>query len=221
MPGELIPSRQALREQRELTVHRLCAHFAADTLDADELERRLDRAYAAGSGAELTALVSDLPELVEERPDAPYTLARAEDVPRRQLVLAIMGGSERKGAWTPPRHMFAIACMGGVCLDYREARFPPGVTEITAVALMGGLEVIVPPWVRVETNGLAVLGAFEHGGEGDSRADAGAPVLRIGGLASLGAVEVSVRLPGERARDTRRRLKEARREEESRRRLRG
>jgi hypothetical protein len=220
MAGELIPP-QGLRELRERTVHQLCAHFAADTLDADELERRLDRAYAAASRAELTTLVSDLPQLREERPDAPYTLARAEDVPRRQLVLAVLGGSERKGAWTPPRHMFAIACMGGVCLDYREARFPPGVTEITAVAIMGGLEVIVPPWVRVEANGLAVLGAFEHGGEGDTRADAGAPVLRIGGLASLGGVEISVRLPGERARDTRRRLKEARLEEESRRRLRG
>jgi hypothetical protein len=221
MSGELLPPQQGLSELRERTVHQLCAHFAADTLDADELERRLDRVYAAASRAELSTLVSDLPELGQDRTEAPYTLARAEEVPRRQLVLAVMGGSERKGAWTPPRHMFAVACMGGVCLDYREARFPPGVTEITAVALMGGLEVIVPPWVRVETNGLAVLGAFEHGGEGDSRADAGAPVLRIGGLASLGAVEVSVRLPGERASDTRRRLKEAQREQASRRRLRG
>jgi hypothetical protein len=221
MADHHLPSASGLPEVRESAVQQLCAHYAADTLEAAEFERRLDRAYAAVTVAELHTLLGDLPPLPEAVREAPYTLARPENVSTRQLAFALMGASERSGAWTPPRHMIAVALMGGVELDYREAHFPAGVSEITCVALMGAVEIVVPPWVRVEVNGIAVMGAFEKGGEGETALEPGSPVLRVGGLATWGAVEITVRLPGESARDARRRLRDERRLKSERLRLRG
>jgi hypothetical protein len=47
----------------------------------------------------------------------------------RGFQIALLGGSERRGAWTPPRELYTIAVMGGAGLDFREAVMPPGVTE--------------------------------------------------------------------------------------------
>jgi hypothetical protein len=221
MADQLRPTQPGLPALRENAVRQLCAHYAADNLDGDEFERRLDLAYLASSADEMSTLLGDLPVLREDTGQTPYALARPEDISARQLVVAVMGGTARSGAWTPPRHMMAVGFWGAVELDYREARFPTGVSEITCVALMGAVEIVVPPWVRVEVNGLAVMGAFEQGGEGETSVEPGAPVLRIGGLAAMGAVEVTVRLPGESASQARRRLREVRRLGGERRRLRG
>ena len=46
----------------------------------------------------------------------------------------------------------------------------------THVAIMGGVEIIVPPGLRIESNGMGIMGAFEHVGQpGD--AGPGGPVL--------------------------------------------
>jgi hypothetical protein len=47
--------------EREHVVRALRVHFAAGRLDRDELERRVERAYAARSRGELRRLVADLP----------------------------------------------------------------------------------------------------------------------------------------------------------------
>ena len=46
----------------------------------------------------------------------------------------------RKGHWVPARHNVAIGVMGGCELDFREAVFPPGVTEVHASADAPGLD---------------------------------------------------------------------------------
>jgi hypothetical protein len=123
-----------------------------------------------------------------------------------------MGGATRRGRWTPARKITAVAMMGGVELDFREAVFGPGVTEVQAFAFWGGIEVIAPPDVRVECSGVGIMGGFDHRQEiAEAPAD-GAPVLRITGVAMMGGVDVKVRYPGESGRDARRRLKEERRE---------
>src|SRR5919205_432790 len=58
MSSPLAPS--ALATQRERAIELLSLHFAHDRLSMDELDRRLERAYAATSVAELEALTSDL-----------------------------------------------------------------------------------------------------------------------------------------------------------------
>lgn len=199
----------ALRERREGVIQALTAHFAEDRIDAEEFERRVDRAYRALSLQELDAVSADLPSLPGPAPGegTGRALAPPDEVRGQQVVPALMGGNERKGVWTPASRIHALAIMGGVVLDFREARFGRGVTEVNAFALMGGIEIIVPPGLRVESDGLGILGGFEGHDQRGEPSDRDQPALRVRGLAIMGGVEVVERLPGETANDTRRRLK--------------
>lgn len=203
----------ALRHRRETTIQALCDHFAADHLEAEELEQLIDAAHAATSLAALDALVADLPAIAPAGgPSTSLSIADPEIVRDHGTVLALMGGVERKGAWTPARKNYVIALMGGVELDFRHARIPPGVTELYVLALMGGVEIIVPPGLRVESSGIGIMGGFEHAADSRDRGPATGPVLRITGAGVMGGVEIVERLPGETARDTRRRVKDERRQ---------
>ena len=214
MGNEPVHQEPLLRDARERTVEALCAQFARDALDTAEFERRIDLAYRAATPLQLAELTSDLPVLATAsapavRPDPqPARVPRVPASQRQasQFVVAIMAGSERKGSWVPARNIYSIAFMGGVGLDFREARFGPGVTEVTIVAVMGGVEIIVPPGLHVEADGFAIMGAFEHRSDA-SPPDADSPVLRINGMALMGGLEISTRLPGETASQARKRRK--------------
>jgi hypothetical protein len=103
--------------------------------------------------------------------------------------------------------------MGGAELDFREARLGPGTTELSVTAIFGGVEVIVPPDLPVETDGIAIMGGFANASEQSSPTDPNAPRLRITGFALMGGVDIKVRLPGESAGEARRRKRRERREE--------
>ena len=206
-PGPLPSGAEGLAEEREKVVQRLSAHFASDHLDVAELERRLDMVYGAGTRADLARLVADLPALPAEAgapAPAPLPIERWRAVQLTQTMVAIMSGADRKGQWTPPRHLNCLALMGGATVDFREARFGEPVVEVTVAAFMGGVEILVPPGVRVESNGFAIMGGFAHFTQ-----DAGpdAPVIKVNGLACMGAVEIKVRLPGETGSEARKRLR--------------
>lgn len=206
LPAEPIPP-----TQRQRAVDRLCAHFAADHIGTAEFERRLDLAYAARTSAELVALERDLPELASDdaRATAPVPSTRVDaslPVSEHAFVLSLMGGSERKGHWTPPRKLTVLALMGGSLLDFRDARFATEEVEVTIVAVMGGAEVIVPPGLRVEWNGVAIMGGV-GGSEPGRPTDPNAPRIRINGLVLMGGVEIKERLPGENDREARKRIK--------------
>ena len=83
----------------------------------------------------------------------------------------------------------------------------PGVTEVRGFAIMGGVSVLVPPDVRVECSGIGIMGGFDHKPTVISTTDPEAPVIRVTGVAIMGGVEVTVRYPGETARDAQMRLK--------------
>ena len=208
-----LPTDPISPEARQGTVDRLCAHFAADHLQTAEFERRLDLVYAAQTGAELMALEQDLPEL---RPDgetsrpvpAPLPAVRVDTTRAtrdRGLVFAILGYAKRKENWTPPRRLTVLTIYGGARLDFRDATFATSEISVTMCSIISGVDVIVPPGVRIESNGIAILGGF---GRGPGRpADPDAPTIRINGLVILGAIRIRERLPGESAKEARTRLK--------------
>lgn len=199
-----------LEQTRERIIQQLCEHFAYDNLSAEALEERLDRAHSAATLDDLRSLVSDLPVVVADAAPGVKTFvgpATGAHVSERQIIIGIMGGAEKKGVWTPAKQIYVVAFMGGAELDFREARFGPGVTEVIVFAVMGGAEIIVPPGVHVDMNGLAVMGGFSQTGSVPLPTDPNAPVLRIGGFCLMGGVEVSIRYPGERSRDARQREK--------------
>lgn len=211
------PSPVALRLKREQTISRLCDHFAHDHLEAEELEQLIDRAHRAVTLPELDLLLEGLPSL--DAPalplDAEARLATRLD---HQLVVAVMGGTERRGAWTPARNLYVTSVMGGTVLDFRNAHLDPGVTEVLVLAVMGGVEIIVPPGVHVESNGVGIMGGFGHLNYDRQPVDNRAPVLRVSGLALMGGVEIKQRERGEPVsgrddgREHRRELKERWRE---------
>jgi len=212
-----------LNQRRQVVVDTLCEHFANDVMSVEEFERRVETAHRATTADELKSLLQDLPggdvtSVVHQRPaptPAPrpeYRVTDAAHEKEREFVVAVMGGSGRKGAWRPARTNFAVAVMGGAELDFRDAVMSPGVTELQIYTMWGGVEVIVPPGLNVESHGFAIMGGFEHAADGQRQPDPNAPTLRIKGLALMGGVDVTVRLPGESARDARRRRKFERKE---------
>ena len=76
----------------------------------------------------------------------------------RRRFVAIMSGSNARGRWRVPRDVTAFAFWGGVHLDLRDAEFDAPVVDITAWAIMGGVNVGVPAGMRVELDGMVLMG---------------------------------------------------------------
>ena len=57
-------------------------------------------------------------------------LAPTAMVPNRGVVIAFLGGAERKAVGWFLRELKVWAILGGVTIDLRNAKFAPGVTEI-------------------------------------------------------------------------------------------
>lgn len=190
----------AVRDHRERVIEALTEHFARGDLEMDDFEARMDRAHQAMTIQALDDLVKDLgpvpapSQALVARPEA-----QALDVsrPEQKRVTAILGGVDRKGQWVVPRKLTVTAVMGGVSLDFREAIIGPGVTEVKVRAIMGGVEMLVPPNVAVEAEGIAFLGGFEDVHRAPATPDPDRPLLRISGLAVMGGFDVRTRLPGE------------------------
>ncbi|MFV2007311.1 MAG: DUF1707 domain-containing protein, partial [Longimicrobiales bacterium] len=186
-------------ERRQRVVEDLMEHFANDVMDLSEFERRLDVANGSKSLEELNALLADLPTSGAVMRRSKLTPARggsavvvsSEDVRAHSLMIAVLGGTGRKGRWVPARRNTAIGIMGGVQLDFREAMLGPGVTEVSLFACMGGMEIIVPPEMAVEVDGMAILGGFESETDTVLNRDPDQPLLRIKGFFVLGGAEIA------------------------------
>lgn len=212
------PSPASLEVERERAIAHLAEQFARDSLEIEELERRIDDVQRAQSTAAVTQAIAGLPALPEP-PAAPAE--RPADAGRRSsnFVVALMGGTERRGGWAPAPKVYALAFMGGVELDLRDARLGPGITDIRVVGIMGGVSIIVPPDLPIEMHGLPIMGGWDEPPDARHPAQPGEPeehqgekrLVRISGFAFMGGVEVAVRLPGEGPRDAVRRRREARR----------
>ena len=180
----------------------LAEHFAQDRLTLPEYERRVELAYRAPSADALSDLIRDLTPLPPARmaPEAVARQAGATVAPRGSRTknfLALMSGIVRRGTWTVPARIRAFACMGGIGLDLREATLTAPVTDIYVFAMMGGVEIIVPPDVRLESDGFAIMGGFEDQLTEPASTDPNVPLVRVHGIAIMGGVEARVAAPGD------------------------
>lgn len=184
---------------REQVAQRLHNALSEGRITMPELEERLDVVYAAKTLAELEPVTADLP--ADNRPAATpaptSTRALGSPDPRiggypgSQVSIAVMSGVTRKGNWVlPPQHN-SFAFWGGVEIDLRKARFAEQHSTITAVAIMAGIEIIVPDDVIVEVTGIGIMGAFESTDKGPvGTPPANAPTVKVTGLAFWAGVEV-------------------------------
>lgn len=188
-------------EQARTEVGRILSdHFAEDRIDVDEFERRLELTFKAttveGVRAQLEGLSdgSTAPAAQPVDGEEPPVLLDQRPASRSKTFIAVMSGVARRGAWRVPSTLNVIAVMGGIELDLRRGRLDPGITNINVLAVMGGVEITVPPHVRVETDGMAFMGAFEDRGAERGLARLDAPVVRVTGLALMAGVEVRVKV---------------------------
>jgi Domain of unknown function (DUF1707) len=163
----------------------------------DELDERISRAYAAKTFADLDALTGDLPGPGVSAPAPAGPRYQPAEVPAGAhapaISAAILSGAKRAGPWLVPPAYTAVAILGGVELDLRDARLTADEITIQAFCVMGGVSITVPEDMAVDVSGIGIMGGFDHQASGPGAP--GAPHLRVVGFALLGGVEVK-RRPG-------------------------
>ena len=179
--------------ERDATVRTLGEQAAVGRLTLDELEDRAGQALAAKTRGELAALTSDLPEeagqAARSAPTAPAVQVRR---PVHWMV-AIMGGSHRRGRFRAVGSINAVAIMGGDEIDLREAEIEGGELTLNLIAVLGGENIYVPDSVEVEVGGFSLMGGHEEIGTARPPRP-GAPVIRIRAYNLLGGTSI-YRLP--------------------------
>jgi hypothetical protein len=178
--------------EREAVVARLRDAAAEGRLTVEELDERIDAAYAARTHAELEPLTADLPDSQMPTATTAAPPTRSPARPSSSFVLGILGGGDRKGRWRVPARMTVVNVMGGADLDLREAVLDAPEVEITVWSIMGGSDVIVPEGVNVELEGFALLGGNKLRLEGPTP-PAGAPVVRVRAWSLLGGTDVKTK----------------------------
>ncbi|MFF7449195.1 MULTISPECIES: DUF1707 domain-containing protein [unclassified Streptomyces] len=206
-----LPDLRASDADRERVAEILRDALAEGRLDMEEFEERLDATYKAKTYGELTPITRDLPTSpvpavnLSKGPvaDGSWASRITGGEGSSSWAAAVMSGFQRKGRWTVPRRFTGFAFWGGGEIDLREADFADREVEITCVAIMGGIEVIVPPGVEVVVRGVGIMGGFDERAH-EEPDDPQAPRVIVTGLALMGGVEVYRKLP--RAERRRRKL---------------
>ena len=176
--------------ERDAVLHTLGDHAAVGRLTLDELEERSGRALAAKTRGELATLTSDLPQEVGQASAPGPVPARRKPV---RWMVAIMGGSHRRGRFRAVGSINAVAIMGGDEIDLREAEIEGGELTLNLFALMGGSNIYVPDSVEVEVGGFSLMGGHEEvGSERPPRP--GGPLIRIRVYTLMGGASI-YRLP--------------------------
>ena len=163
--------------------------MAEGRLTAEEHSDRLDAIYAAKTHADIVPLLDDLPGRTTAAAPAAATSQLRATGPRSRIV-AIFGGASRKGSWHVEPVTEILTVFGGVELDLREAALPGNEITIKATCVFGGVEIVVPPEMRIIDSGTAIFGGREISGDSAESGQAGAPVLHITGPCVFGGIEV-------------------------------
>jgi hypothetical protein len=182
--GEQHPELRVSDAEREATVVRLREAGGEGRLTLEELAERVELADAARTRGDLDALTADLPDSPARR-EAPVLDAPSKE---RRWIVAIVGGEARKGRWRPSRRTNAVAIMGGIDIDLREAELADGA-EILAVPVMGAVSITVPEGVSVEMSGIALLGG-NSGPDDKVLPLPNAPIVRVRAFSLMGGVVV-------------------------------
>ncbi len=176
-------------------------------LDLEELDERLEAAYAAKVYADLVPILADLPgshlpAVAHARQPAMRPNGSPTPATRHDSSLAIMGGQARKGVWEVGPSHTAFALMGGIDLDLREAVFTSSEVVITANAVMGGIDIYVNAHTRVVVEGVGIMGDFDQARDRvEAKIGPDSPTVRVKGVALMAGVTVKRRkMPGEERR---------------------
>jgi hypothetical protein len=198
-PAELERRIRVSDAERQTVVDRLRRASAEGRITIAEFDERTKIAYAAATWADLDPLTADLPAdpaagAAATGPAAQPVSVAADGDGGVGWTVAVMSGNERRGRWRVARRTRAVAVMGGVTLDLREAVLLPGEMRITSVAVMGGVEIVVPEGVDVSISGFSLMGGYDARVPDRPRRP-GAPLVQVRAYAIMGGVEVKSKPP--------------------------
>src|ERR1700731_2140084 len=152
-------------------------------LQLKDYEDRLARAYAATTYEELDQLRADLPDAAI----SPRRGQKPNPAPS-MLLLALVGGFERRGRWNVPKKLTTFTLWGSGVVDLRYADFTSTEVDLHAISIMGAQNILLPPEVNVEIHGHGVMGGFDHSVLGQGTP--GAPKVNIHGFSLWGGVGI-------------------------------
>ncbi|MCU1461284.1 MAG: hypothetical protein JWO37_1359 [Acidimicrobiales bacterium] len=187
--GSSTPGAAVTDAERDRVVAMLRSHCGDGTITLDEFADRVGVVFESTTRAELRAALDGLPVAVLPEPGDSALPAPVSHRPTTSSVIGIMSGGQAKGRWRPADHVSAFALMGGVGIDLRNAELTGPTIDISAVAIMGGIEIIVPEGVPVEVSGLAIMGGKEVKLR-DVPVRPGLPLVRVKAFAFWGGVVV-------------------------------
>ena len=202
-PPEPTPSAASPSDdERDRAVAVLRSHCADGRLTLDEFADKVVGVLQARSQTEIEAIVGEpldrpVPAVAESDPDC-----------AANWVVGIMWGAQRRGRWRPRRRVNAFAFWGGCTIDFRGAELVEPEVRVTAVAMMGGIDIIVPEGVAVEVSGVPIMGGVARKVR-DVPILPGTPVIKVQAVAFWGGVTV-------RSKPSRRNETRARRDEDRR-----
>ena len=184
------PELRASDAERERTADQLRRAAGEGRLTVEELDERLNAAYAARTRGELAQLVADVDVAppAAASSDSGLTVKRGGDEGTKHLI-SIMGGAERKGWWRVARQCLSVNIMGGADLDLNDAELADDVVELTVFSLMGGADIHVPDGLNVEVSDFAIMGGNDVT-LGNPAPTPGGPTLRLKLISIMGGTDV-------------------------------
>ena len=105
----------------------------------------------------------------------------------------VMSGLEQRATSWPLRSGSYVVVMGGADLDLRVADVPDGETYLDLTAIMGAIELIVPPDMSVECEGAAILGGVTVLGQSSGGVISSRTFIRAGSAGSTKKLRVRCR----------------------------
>ena len=123
----------------------------------------------------------------------PWTPVRDEAADRQDLV-AVLGAAKGRNRSAHFRSANVCALFGGAVLDLTDAHPGPGA-RVDALALFGGVDVLVPPGWRITLGGLPIFGGYEDKTRANGALPEDAPQLRVVATAIFGGVTTKTAEP--------------------------
>jgi class 3 adenylate cyclase len=192
-PGDA-PEVRVTDAEREALVALLRRHVGEGTITLDEFSDRTGLAYGARTRGDLQGLTADLPEL----PGTTPAIAGPDSPPMRpskaRKIIAVMSGQRRRGRWRVSERTTAFAFWGSVQLDLRGAVIESPEITINAIAVMGGVDIVVPEGIPVELEGFMLMGGRDERIR-DVPPLPGAPLVRVRAHGMWGGVAVRSKPP--------------------------
>jgi hypothetical protein len=220
----------ALRDARQRAEALVAQRYGEDLIDADQLDRRMERIADAKAMVQLEHAIADLVDpgttpaavlsgatsvtsgqALALRAPSTVALARADQVPEQRSLTCVFSAIEGIGPGPLARHTQLTCVFGSAELDLRECEFGPGATVIEVQVAFGSVELEIPKGLPVIFDASLIMAGVEREGvipSGPRAPDE--PHLRITGFVFMGSVELREKLPGETNREARRRRRRER-----------